>query len=92
MRPTSRLFLVVALIAAVITPAFAQSGDRAAKMQERLKAADTNGDGLIDRSEAEAGLPRVAEHFDKLDADGDGKLSRDELRKMREQMRQRRGG
>lgn len=92
MRPSSRLFLVVALTAAVITPALAQSGDRAAKMQERLKAADTNGDGLIDRSEAEAGLPRVAEHFDKLDADGDGKLSRDELQKMREQMRQRRGG
>ncbi len=92
MRPTSRLFLVVALTAAAITPAFAQSGDREAKMQERLKAADTNGDGLIDRSEAEAGLPRVAEHFDKLDADGDGKLSRDELQKMREQMRQRRGG
>jgi Ca2+-binding EF-hand superfamily protein len=92
MRHTSRLFLVVALIAAGLTPAFAQSGDRAAKMQERLKAADTNGDGLIDRSEAEAGLPRVAEHFDKLDADGDGKLSRDELQKMREQMRQRRGG
>ncbi len=39
---------------------------------------DKNGDGFIDRSEAAAN-PRLAEHFDQLDTNKDGKLSRDEL-------------
>ena len=59
--------LAVSLLLAA-TSSFAQS-DRAAQarqdMQARLKAADTNGDGLIDRKEAEAGLPRIAKNFEK---------------------------
>ncbi len=39
---------------------------------------DTNGDGFIDRAEA-AKAPRLAGQFDTLDANKDGKLSRDEL-------------
>jgi hypothetical protein len=46
---------------------------------ERLKAADTNGDGMISRAEA-AGLPRLAERFDQVDANRDGQLTRDEMR------------
>jgi hypothetical protein len=46
---------------------------------ERLKAADSNGDGLLSRSEAHA-LPRLAERFDAIDANGDGQVSFDELR------------
>lgn len=38
---------------------------------------DANGDGVIDRSEA-AKAPRLAENFDRLDADKDGKLSASE--------------
>ena len=45
----------------------------------RLKAADTNGDGLISRAEA-AALPRIARHFDAIDTNKDGQLSQDELR------------
>ncbi|WP_426284681.1 hypothetical protein [Luteibacter sp. E-22] len=60
-------------------------------MQERLKAADTNGDGFIDRQEADAKLPRVAKNFDKLDADQDGKLSPSELKQASELARQRLG-
>ena len=37
---------------------------------ERLKAADTNGDGMISRAEA-AALPRLAEHFDQVDANAE---------------------
>jgi Ca2+-binding EF-hand superfamily protein len=39
---------------------------------------DTNGDGFIDRTEA-ANAPRLAEQFDTLDKNKDGKLSREEL-------------
>jgi len=60
-------------------------------MQERLKTADTNGDGFIDRQEADAKLPRVAKNFDKLDADQDGKLSPSELKQASELARQRLG-
>lgn len=38
---------------------------------------DTNNDGVIDRAEA-AKHPRLAEHFDQLDANKDGRLSTDE--------------
>ncbi len=46
---------------------------------DRLKAADTNGDGMISRDEAKA-LPRLAKHFDEIDTNKDNLLSADELR------------
>ena len=46
---------------------------------ERLRAADTNGDGLISRQEA-AALPRIAKNFDAIDANRDGQVTADELR------------
>ena len=49
---------------------------------ERLQAADANQDGFIDKTEADAKLPRVAKNFEKLDANGDGKLSPEEFRAM----------
>ena len=55
-------------------------------MGERLKAADTNGDGLISKAEA-AALPRIAEHFDQIDANRDGQVSADELRAFHQKMR-----
>ena len=68
-------------------------GDRKAQakqaMQERLKAADANNDGYIDRQEADAHLPRVAKNFDKLDTDKDARLSTDELRQAADLARRR---
>ena len=51
----------------------------------RLKAADTNGDGMISRDEAKA-LPRIAKHFDEADANHDGQLTADELRAFHQKM------
>lgn len=53
-----------------------------ASVEDRLQAADTNQDGAIDRAEAEAGLPRVAQFFDRLDADGNGRLTVDEVQRV----------
>lgn len=87
-------YLLAATLLAASTSSFAQS-DRAAQakqdMQARLKAADANGDGFIDRKEAEAGLPRIAKNFDKIDTDQDGKLSADELKQAAAAARQRFG-
>jgi Ca2+-binding EF-hand superfamily protein len=71
--------LIAALaLGAATTAAFAQGAPRGAFM-ERLRAADTNQDGLISRAEA-AALPKLAEHFDAIDANHDGQLSAEELR------------
>jgi Ca2+-binding EF-hand superfamily protein len=47
----------------------------------KIKAADTNGDGVISREEAKA-LPRLAQHFDQIDADKNGSISMDEMKAM----------
>lgn len=51
---------------------------------------DVNGDGVIDRTEA-AAHPRLAEHFDSLDKNKDGKLSADERPQRGKDGRQGRG-
>lgn len=92
--PKPTLYLLTATLLAVSASACAQSERMAQakqEMQERLKAADTNGDGFIDRQEADAKLPRVAKNFDKLDTDQDGKLSASELKQAAELARQRLG-
>lgn len=53
---------------------------------ERLRAADTNGDGMISRSEAVA-LPRIARNFDAIDTNRDGQVTADELRAFRDSRR-----
>ncbi len=44
---------------------------------DRVAQLDTNKDGAIDRSEA-AKAPKFAEHFDKFDANKDGRITADE--------------
>jgi hypothetical protein len=40
---------------------------------------DTNKDGMVSRDEANANAPRLARDFDKVDADGNGQVTRQEL-------------
>jgi Ca2+-binding EF-hand superfamily protein len=88
-------FATALSVFALAAPANAQqrtlTEEQKATLLERLKEADTNGDGLIDRAEAEAKLPRVAKRFDTLDTNRDGTLSPDELRAAGQKMAGRRG-
>lgn len=55
--------------------------DMKARMDERFKEADANGDGQLSLDEAQAKMPRLAERFTTLDADKNGMLSKDELKR-----------
>ncbi|HEX7402899.1 MAG TPA: EF-hand domain-containing protein [Usitatibacter sp.] len=65
--------------ATLLAVAGPEGHDGKGAMAERLKQADTNGDGMISREEAKA-LPRIAAHFDEIDANHDGQITADELR------------
>lgn len=69
----------------------AMHGERRAHGEQRWKAADTDGDAAISREEAKASMPRLAAEFDKVDANGDGKVTRDEMQAVRARQRDRAG-
>jgi Ca2+-binding EF-hand superfamily protein len=74
MRMTKLATIVSSVLFAA---ASAQAGDYA---KEDITAADKDGDGMITLAEAQAGAPKLAEKFASVDANGDGKLSSDELK------------
>jgi len=54
-----------------------------AKFDEQFKAADTDGDGALTKAEAErANLGRIVNHFDQIDTNKDGKVTREEIREI----------
>lgn len=73
--------IVLAVLAALSSAsAFAVDTPPSDGGQRGMSKLDSNGDGVIDRAEA-AKAPRLAQNFDTLDKNKDGKLSRDELPK-----------
>ena len=52
--------------------------------REKVQSADTDGNGAISYDEASrAGLDKLVEHFDRLDLNSDGEISREEMGKRR---------
>src|SRR6188474_328358 len=79
------LLTVLCLTAGLsIGPVFAAPGDPppaiGAPAARLFSAADTNQDGFVDLAEWRAARDRI---FERLDADKDGKLSRDEMQRGR---------
>ncbi len=79
MKSVTALAAIALASAATVVTAAPEGRQRHGAMVERLKAADTNADGHISRSEA-AALPRIAERFDQIDTNRDGQVSFEELR------------
>ncbi len=70
---------VVAIIGFVAFPATA-NGNVKEKLA-KLKQADTNGDGQVTFAEAKTAFPNMTqEKFNKLDRNGDGNLSREDVK------------
>ena len=62
-----------------------------AEMKARWDKADANHDGALSREEANAS-PRLAKHFDQIDADKNGQVSTQEITEYMKSHRQRQGG
>lgn len=85
----ANLSALAALVALVATaPAFAQQGQgmgqmtpeqRAQRMADRFKAADTNHDGKLTLDEAKAGMPMLARNFDQIDTAHTGSVTLEQL-------------
>lgn len=90
MKTPHSIVLLIALLAG--GSAFAQQSAPAERppmrehAMDRLKAADTNKDGLISKAEAEKSMPHLAAHFDQIDTNKDGQLSPEELKAMADKM------
>ena len=53
--------------------------ERQARFEARFRKADMDGNGMVSRAEAEKAMPRLALHFDRIDTNKDGQITRDEL-------------
>ena len=69
--------LLLALLLGTSASGIALAADTPATPAPRPAKLDTNGDGVIDRSEAAAN-PRLAAKFDELDKNKDGKVTQAE--------------
>jgi Ca2+-binding EF-hand superfamily protein len=67
------LFFISALVLSTQS-AFAQGG-MAKQLQARFSAADKDHDGKLTKSEAKAGMPRVAQFFEKIDTENTGSIT-----------------
>ena len=77
------IFAALAATTAALAPAaHAQNYEESlAKLTERFKKADADGDGKLTQKEAkDGGMKRVARYFSRLDEDGDGYVTFEQLK------------
>jgi hypothetical protein len=55
---------------------------RAKEIAERFAAADKNHDGKLTLAEAKAGMPRIAEAFDKIDTENRGYVTLEQIQEV----------
>lgn len=56
----------------VAAPAYADEASRNKEIQERFAQCDTNGDGKLTMVEAKGCMPRIYDHFGRIDEQGRG--------------------
>lgn len=88
MSPTARIATatMIAMLAlgstaqAQDTPKADKSAKAVKALEDRFAAADKDHDGKLTKTEADAGMPRLAKNFDKVDADKKGFVTLDEVK------------
>ncbi|MDH6146963.1 MULTISPECIES: hypothetical protein [Paraburkholderia] len=81
-----RLFIILAAMFAV-SSAFAQSSMQQ-MLEARFAAANATHDGKLTKEQAEAGMPRVAAHFDEIDTTHQGYVTLEQIEQFAAQHRQ----
>jgi Ca2+-binding EF-hand superfamily protein len=80
--------VLVAAVAALAVPAFAQTPPTPAEREARFTAADANHDGKLDKAEFTNSIPEdrrgmVDQIWGRIDADGDGFVTKEQFLAMR---------
>ena len=73
--------MAAAAVAVAQTPT-ANQQKQIKEAEERFSAADKNADGKLTLAEAQAGMPRIASNFKKIDANNDGFVTIEEIKAM----------
>lgn len=86
--------ILICLLAASILPSLALGKEgKEPKQGKGFGKLDSNGDELISLEEAQsAGADKIVEHFNEIDTDGSGGVSKEELRKHHQQRKGEPGG
>lgn len=80
---TTNISLISAiLLIFIITPARADDASRNKQIQERFAKCDTNHDGKLTRNEANGCMPRVYDHFSRIDQQNKGFVTVLEIEKL----------
>ncbi|MFM9881270.1 MAG: hypothetical protein ACKVOO_12770 [Burkholderiaceae bacterium] len=80
---TARILLATSAFALLAGGVQAQTRDpqkMAEALEQRFKAADKDQNGLLTQAEADAGMPRLAKVFDKIDTEKKGNVSLDQIK------------
>ena len=80
MRPFTNFGLSLLLV--LPATSFADNTSRNQEIQKRFSVADKNHDGKLTLKEAEAGMPRVARNFDRIDKTNKGYVTVAEIEAM----------
>ena len=79
----SRLGLVASLVCTfAAVPAYADDASRNKEIQERFAKCDTNHDGKLTLNEAKGCMPRIYDHFTRIDQQNKGYVTVAEIEAM----------
>jgi Ca2+-binding EF-hand superfamily protein len=73
--------MAAAAVAVAQTPTASQQ-KQIKEAEERFAASDKNADGKLTLEEAQAGMPRIASNFKKIDVNNDGFVTIEEIKAM----------
>mgnify|MGYP000482196496 FL=1 len=80
---TKNISLICAILLIFITaPAYSDDASRNKEIQERFAKCDTNHDGKLTRIEAKGCMPRIYDHFSRIDQGNKGFVTVQEIERI----------